>query len=132
MTTRSDLAALLPRDKVDTERAEAIIRLGYPEVEPILPELLEWMQDINWPVAQVLYPFLAKVGAPLAPHVRRILETEDHIWKYWVLGIVAESTQLQAALRSELDRIAQRPTPGELAEEVHLVAKEILADMTPI
>lgn len=127
MIARSDLAALLPRDKHDTARAEAIIQLGFPAVEPVLPALLEWMQDMNWPVARILQPFLASIGVALAPHIRNILETEDHIWKYWVLlAIVAKSDELQAALEPELDRIAHQPTPGEQTEEVHIVAREIL------
>ena len=84
----SDLAAILPTNKRDTERAEAIVALGFPTVEPILSTLLEWMQDINWPVAQVLAPFLANIGGPLAPHVRPILQTDDDIWKYWILDCI--------------------------------------------
>jgi hypothetical protein len=39
MVARPDLEALLPRDKCDMERAEAIVRLGYPEIEPVLRRL---------------------------------------------------------------------------------------------
>ncbi|SEB73073.1 DUF5071 domain-containing protein [Bradyrhizobium erythrophlei] len=125
---RSDLAALLPKDKMDTERAKAIIALNHAEVEPLLPALLEWMQDINWPVAQVLQPFLARVGRPLAPHVRNVLETDDDVWKGWVLRhIVAESPELQAMLGGDIERLANHPTPGERAEELDILAKELLA-----
>ena len=123
----SDLSALLPRDKFDTERAEAIIALGFPAIEPILPALLEWMQDINWPVAQVLEPFLTGIGCPLAPHVRHVLETDDNVWKDWVLRcIVAKSAELQAMLRPELERLAAHPTPGEKTETLDILANEIL------
>lgn len=124
---RAELEALVPTDKLDTEKVQAIVALGYPGVGPILPGLLEWMQDINWPVAQGLRPFLASLGAPLAPHIQRILETEDEIWKYWVLaGIVAESADLKAVLRQELERLAIHPTPGERAEKLDSLAREIL------
>ncbi|MCP1845238.1 hypothetical protein ACVIHI_001841 [Bradyrhizobium sp. USDA 4524] len=124
----SDLAALLPRDKFDTERAEAIVALGFPAVEPIVPALLEWMQDMNWPVARVLQPFLAGIGTPLYPHLRRILQTDDDVWKNWTLRfIVAQSAELQAKLRTDLERLATSPTAGEQAEELDIVAKDLLS-----
>jgi hypothetical protein len=36
-----------------------------PLLGPTLAELLAWLQDINWPVAGVLAPFLAAIGPPL-------------------------------------------------------------------
>jgi hypothetical protein len=125
---RSDLAALLPRDKHDIERAEAVIARGLPETEPLLPALLEWMRDMNWPVAQVLQPFLAKIGGALTPHIQQILGSNDDIWKRWVLlCIVAESDELRTTLRPELNRLASDPSPREQIEELHIVAQEILA-----
>ncbi|HJW25234.1 MAG TPA: DUF5071 domain-containing protein [Rhodocyclaceae bacterium] len=124
---RLNLVALLPSDKLETDKAEAIIGQGFPAVEPILPALLEWMQDINWPVAQTLQPFLAGIGVPLAPHVRHVLETQDEIWKYWVVRcLVGESIELARALKPELQRLALEPTPTEREEELDVVAKEIL------
>lgn len=123
----TELSAQLPRDKLETERARAVIALGFPAVEPILPELVEWMQDINWPVAQTLQPFLASIGLPLAPHVRHVLATSDESWKYWVLrSIVMESPELVEALQAELRRLVQFPTLGEAKEEIDVLAKEIL------
>jgi hypothetical protein len=123
-----DLASLLPDDKIETEKAEAIVALGFPVVAPILPRLVEWMQDINWPVAQTLQPFLASIGAPLAPHVRHVLATNDEIWKYWIVRcIVGESVELAQVLKPELQRLASLPTPGEVEEEVDQMAREILA-----
>lgn len=118
----------LPTDKIDTDCAEALIRLGYPKVEPVLAELLEWMQDFNWPVAQTLRPFLAEIGAPLAPYVRTIYETDDGLWKYWVtICIVAESPGLTLALIPELERMATSPTEDECKEKVDILSQNILA-----
>lgn len=71
---------LVPTHKKDLERAEAAVKAGYPAVEPILGRLIEWLQDCNWPVAHVLAPFLESVGAPLVPHIWRVLRTNDDIW----------------------------------------------------
>ncbi|WP_424511158.1 DUF5071 domain-containing protein [Roseateles saccharophilus] len=72
--------------------AEALIAHGHPAVEPVLPQILEWTQDGNWPVALVFAPFLATIGAGLAPHARRILHGDDDVWKYFLLqDVVAQS-----------------------------------------
>jgi len=112
---------------METEKAEALVALGYPCIEPILPELIEWMQDCNWPVAQVLQPFLASIGAPLAPHIREVLQSDDDVWKYWVIScIVSESSELACLLTAELQCIALSPTVGEHEHEVDAQARAIL------
>jgi hypothetical protein len=122
------LRAMLPRDKLDTARAKAIVELGYPAATPVLPELLRWMQDINWPVAQVLQPFLAGIGAPLELHLREILGAEDDVWKLWIVTlIIGRSPELTVLMRSDLQSLASAPTAGERAEAVDKAASEILA-----
>lgn len=121
------LRDILPKDKFDTDGAEALVALGHPAVEPILPELLAWLQDMNWPVARVIQPFLAQIGAPLAPHLRAALASQDHVWKYWILTqILAESPELRALLREDLERLAWSPIPGERDEELDIEAGALL------
>lgn len=116
---QNDIKSLIPRSKMDTERAEAAVAAGYPAVAPILPELLEWMQDMNWLVAQILAPFLASIGSPLIPHVRHIMETDDYIWKYWmIVRIMRDSREVAEAFREELERLAYSPTEQEAHEEL--------------
>jgi Domain of unknown function (DUF5071) len=123
----SNPADLMPRTKADTERAEQIVALGFPAIERVAWDLLQWTQDINWPVAQVLCPFFASVGEPLAAYMRAVFDTDDGPWKYNVLNnIIARSPELRAALLPELRRMALTPTPVEQAEEVHLAAQEVL------
>ena len=118
---------LLPLGKHDTEKAKAIIAMGYPQVEPVLYELLACMQDMNWPIAQVVQPFLAKIGAPLAPHIRQVLATDDEVWKSWVLQwVVSGSSELTSSLTPELRKLAVSPTAGERQEGLDVIAKELL------
>jgi hypothetical protein len=117
----------LPVDKHDTERAEALVALGYPTISSVLPDLLEWAQDGNWPVAHVISPFLITVGAPLAPYVRAIFQGNDDTWKYFVLyDIVSESKELAMELLDDLNRFVDCPTAGEVSEELDIGANEIL------
>lgn len=124
---QNDIRPLIPQNKFDTDRAEQAVAAGYPAVEPILPELLEWIKDSNWPVARVLAPFLGSIGTPLIPHIRKILATGDTIWKYWTLTyLVQDSPDVAAALREDLQRYANSPTPDETAEGLDEVARAIL------
>ena len=130
MDASDELRALLPKHKSDMEHAKAIVARGWPAVAPILPELMEWLQDCNWPVSNIIAPFLASIGMPVVDEVRRILHTNDDIWKYWVLSrVVAESPEVAAALRDNLNRLAFAPTANEVAEDVDATAREILASL---
>lgn len=123
-----DLRALIPRGKSDVEIARAAVEAGYPKVAPILPQLFEWMQDFNWPVAHVLAPFFVSIGTPILGEIRRVLGTDDGMWKYWALMIAeALPPQVRMELRPDLVRIVEHPTPDETADEVVERAAELLA-----
>ena len=86
-----DVHALVPKDKCDCSHIEELKRLSASEIEPILPRLLAWIQDINWPVAADLLPVLAQRQTALLPLIREILRAEetDDVWKYWILTSLA-------------------------------------------
>jgi len=121
-----DLSTLVPATKFETEKAQRLVALGYPAVGPVLDEIMEWVEDGNWPVAKVFSPFLATVGAPLAPQVRHVLESQDEQWKYFVLrSIVGESASLAHALAVDLQRLMHNPSDAERAEGLHTLASEL-------
>ena len=119
---------ILPRSKFDIERAKNLPNIGFPALEPHLEELFTWLQDGNWPVARHVASFVASVGLPIVPHVRKILQGNDDIWKMWVLSSVVDTQDLAVAkaLQVEIDRIANNPTHGEVSEGTQEVAEEIL------
>jgi hypothetical protein len=120
----NELRRALPRDKDDLASLEKLAELGYPKIEPILPHLMTWLQDINWPIAGPMAQYLATIGPPLLDVIHQVLGGDDDIWKYWVLEyLVSEMDDtLQQALRGDLERLAAGSDP----EEVHVVAGEIL------
>jgi hypothetical protein len=123
------IRSALPKDRHDISGVAALVQRGYPAVAPILGDLFEWLGDYNWPVARALAPFLASLGQPILPEVRRILATDDQMWKYWVLTAVVARLERSVAtqLLPELKRLATLPTPGEVKDEVDMAAREILA-----
>lgn len=118
----------MPNDKYYVDCATALVALGWEKVKPSIPQILEWMKDINWPVAKVFQPFLMDAGAHLAPFLMPIFAGNDDTWKYHVLAdIVSQSPELAGALNAELNRLASFPTDGERIEGVWGQARDILA-----
>lgn len=119
-----------PADKHDLPAAEAIVSLGLqPCVVSRLPEILEWFGDFNWPVAKALVPLFQNSGIEVVPAMEGVLNGSDNVHKYWVLQILVPivSAEAQSKLLPIIKRIARSPTPGEVAEEVELEAREFLA-----
>lgn len=111
---------LIPRDKHDLERVEALIKAGPQAALPILESLLGCIQDINWPIAPPIADFLVRVGPPLTPHLKKVLASGDDMWIYWVLkNIVAflPKDQLQELSRP-LEELATTAENDMIAIEI--------------
>jgi hypothetical protein len=123
-----DPAALIPKSKSDVTAAYAAVAAGPAAVKEIIPELVEWLQDLNWPVAKILAPFVATIGEPAVPYLRSVLQGDDDVWKYWIVtSVISHMSDVpRGRLTADLERIAKSPTPGERTEEVDIVAREIL------
>lgn len=115
----------LPKSKSDLEAVAALRKAGPEAAIPLLPQLLPWLADINWPVAAPLAAFLVEVGEPLIPHLRSILSSDDDMWIYWILqDLVARlPTALQQQLEPELQALVRQ---GERAEN-DIIALSLLA-----
>ncbi len=50
---------LIPKNKFDHETVERLKNLSYEELKPIMPDLLEWLQDFNWPLPTLSFKFLS-------------------------------------------------------------------------
>ncbi|AJI96249.1 hypothetical protein BD65_627 [Yersinia ruckeri] len=124
-----DLLSMIPKNKADTQAVQHAMRAGYPAVKPILPVLLSWLQDYNWPVAQELTPFLASIGTPLKEPVAAVLKTDDIIWKYWVLSLLVNTPDLKlaTALEEELNTLCRRNLQfsASLDEDQQSVNREV-------
>ncbi|MEK4053061.1 DUF5071 domain-containing protein [Paenibacillus sp. FSL F4-0087] len=123
-----DLSELLPRDKHDFERVSNLKNINKKDLIKLIPELLEWLQDINWPIAVEITKLLLSVPQETIPYVRKVLEGGDDIWKEWCLRyfVMELPADLRQILQDELVRIAYKPSKGEQLEEVHITAREIL------
>ncbi|OHD08200.1 MAG: hypothetical protein A2Y34_16730 [Spirochaetes bacterium GWC1_27_15] len=100
----------------------------YPFYKPILKDLFEWIQDINWPVARYIVPLLIKSGKDVLPIVKEILDSTDDVWKYWTLTCVISEMppDILKGLEPDLLRIKNNPTTSEIMEELPQIALELL------
>ena len=73
----TDPRDLLPRDKFDLAGARVLVSLGYSAIEPVLPALLEWLQDCNWPVSRPIGDFLVTIPEQTAPLIWNVLRGDD-------------------------------------------------------
>ena len=122
--------SLVPKTKLDLETANQAVSAGYPAVQEILGELIEWLQDYNWPVAKTLAPFLAEIGLPLVPHINHVLSTNDEMWKYWVIVcVISKNEKLFIHCKQRLIQYAENPSQSEMECEIDEVALETLVQM---
>lgn len=76
---------MIPKDKFDVEAVERLKTLPANELVPLLPELMTWMQDMNWPVAKPVVELLLTYPNEITPLIDDVLMGEDDMWIYWCL-----------------------------------------------
>ena len=123
-----DAHMLLPKNKFDDSTLTELMSLSDNEIEPIITDLLEWLQDFNWPIATKIKSVVGKHYKLSEPYVLSILQGTDEIWKYWILRELMYEWQScpGSDLLNEISRIAQHPTPDEIEEELDKAANELL------
>lgn len=92
---------LLPKSKNDVSTAKKILDLPLNQTEKLLPLLLMWLQDLNWPVAQVLSPYLSANSLLIKSDIIEVLKGDDVMWQYWVLHELVDSSDLTLAKELE-------------------------------
>ena len=120
-----NIRELIPKHKFDEEVIDGLKALSFEQIEPIIPDLLEWLQDINWPIAAPIAVLLKPYVNRITPEIIKILKTNDGLWKLWILVIFGRITT-DPLLLVEIERIAKFPTRDEIEDEVNLEAISIL------
>ena len=123
-----DINNCIPKDKFDTAAIKLARQIGFPALNPILSDILEWVQDANWPIAAETAALLSNAGLEILPHVKAILRSDDGIWKYWTIDLVVRnsSSDVLLELRNDLVRLTESPTQDDQREDVAAVALSIL------
>ena len=119
----------IPTTKHDLRALESARAVGFPALNAHLPELLEWLQDANWPVAKPTASVLSEAGSEIATHIKVILRGDDAIWKFWTIELLVRNlnTDVFSDLRSDLLHLASHPKAIDKLENVDALAKQVLA-----
>lgn len=122
---------IVPKDKHYHEACETLENAPDDAVRAHLPELLEWLQDMNWPVAWHVAKSIKRMKEDLITPIREILNSNDGAWKYNIIVYLIPMTapSVISALKTDLQRLATNPTEDDVAEEVDLVARERLDEI---
>lgn len=81
---------VLPEDQDTWHNAAIIIQtLGYPRIKPIIKSLFIWLQDMNWPGADMIEELLLNLPenelADTFPQVvYESIFAKDEMWIYWL------------------------------------------------
>lgn len=75
--------ALLPKDKFDLDVVNRLSSATPEQVSGVAPSLLEWIADMNWPVASEIIQVLPGFYKVLLPNIESILTNPDNdiIWR---------------------------------------------------
>lgn len=119
----------LPEHKHDVDAVSALADLPVAAWLPYAPQLLTWLQDANWPVAQPVARLLRQGGREIVPAIAQVLDGDDPIWKYWCISLLIADLPIEAVrdLSSRLQTLATAPNAADASEEVNIAAQEVLA-----
>jgi hypothetical protein len=127
--------AVLPTDKHDSTNALThLATLPSIELKPLIPHLLYWLQDANWPIFSSVRELLLQHSEIAVEPVRAVLRGDDGEWlKNCLESIVLRMPRrCQLMLREEIERVARSPTDDEKEWEAEVIAEGILGGLDGI
>lgn len=109
-----------PRNKHDVDRIYQLFSLPISRWQHLIPELLTWLQDRNWPIFKPVRDLLLiNPEGCIAPLVDILDTSDDSMWHFWILyGLVAHMpSQCWAKLEPSLRRLKERTGDDALWKE---------------
>lgn len=127
-----DYTYLIPKDKSDDSNIDELNTYDIDRIRTIVPQLLEWLQDGNWPIANRIASYFQPRINKIEDEILAILNTNDEIWKYYILLLILHANQQPGRkIMEEVSRIAISPKPSETEEELDEIARDIVNKFFP-
>ncbi len=119
---------IVPADKGDMESCGRLAAASDEEVIVVISELLEWLQDMNWPVANSVRDRIKVIREPLIEPLNLILSGNDESWKWFIVESLLRNVapEVISGIKKELVRIHEAPRKAEIDEKVWEEVKEFL------
>ena len=122
---------LIPKDKFDLDAAKRLSLATPEQVSAVATPLLEWIADMNWPVALEIIHVLPKFHKELLPSIEPILlnRENDIIWKYWIISqlLIQFPKESLLTLLPIIQEYADLIPPNEDEEDLKEVSLDFLA-----
>lgn len=138
---QSELRKLLPETKLEIEKAEQLVRLGYPTIKPIIQDIFCWVYSPNDPVCWYFAPYLTAISDHIIDELSQFLEGSHHAAqpthkdytfyaqnKYSLMTLVLDSVPTSTLLQlvSPLQTLAYNSSIMDRRAGCHLVARRLL------
>ena len=122
--------AFIPKDKFDVEAVKRLVLAHCGHIAGIERPLLEWIADMNWPVAKELIKVLPKFHKELLPFIAVILDNQEEDI-YLKISIVEQllprlSIESLKELASQITRLANIDPKDEDELELREAAIKLL------
>ncbi len=123
-----NIYSYIPQSKDDFERIEQLRQLEADQMIPLIPQLLEWLQDANWPIFSDVKSILIPQQMHLTEPLRAILRSTDSSWKYFIVSdfLPCLNDDVVQQLQTELRELAYAPSAQDRLEEVDDCARRLL------
>ena len=124
----NNIRSLIPKDKFDNSSINKLEKLSDAEIQPIIYELLECLQDYNWPIAREILPIILLHQNIAMPYIIDVLEGNDVMWRYWIMDLVIPNLLVsnKQLLRKSLEELAALTGNDEDTKELVEKSKQCL------
>lgn len=90
---------MIPSSKIDIEAIKKLEVADEKEILQNIPELLEWLQDCNWPVFERVCNRLSSLDEKIEKEVLDVLNGGDVIWKANLVGHLLPKLRIEAQMK---------------------------------
>lgn len=126
-----DKKLFIPVSKHDFKAVERIKNAEPKSIQEVLPQIFEWIEDINWPIALELVKTLVRFDDMIVPFIKDLIHNPDGLREYSIYYFMLPllTNRQLCLLKEELERIAFSPSPFEKEQEYDRIALQYLKNI---
>lgn len=119
---------ILPKNKEDIDFISNLKQKKIQDIKNLIPELLEWTQDGNWPQARLIIDYFSPHINEIESEIIKILNGEDPTWKYWILSALIYNSQTKPSdkMLTIIYNLSQNPSLQDKDENIDSIAYKVI------